>query len=172
MAEMKLGVVLHGVTGRMGDMARRALEEIAGRGGVAIDGDRVVPVPIGVGRDEAKLAAYAQENGLAEFTTSIDDALDRARALNGTWQLYHNAVSTGARHDALLGVLPLLDPSQTAVFCEKPVAANYREGWEIVEALERGRFLHGVVHDMLETPGVRKACQLLPSLRPLSCQMT
>jgi predicted dehydrogenase len=171
MAEMKLGVVLHGVTGRMGDVAHRALQEIASRGGVPIDGDSVLPVPIGVGRDADKLAAYAAESGLADCTTSVEEALDRARAVNADWQVYHNAVTTGARHDTMLSVLPLLDPSQTAVFCEKPVAANYREGWEIVEALERGRFRHGVVHDMLETPGVRKACQLLPGLRPRSCQM-
>jgi len=68
-------------------------------------------------------------------------------------------------------VLRKLDPSTTAVFCEKPIAASYREGWEVVEALERGRFVHGVVHDMLETPGVRKALQLVPVIKPVSCQM-
>jgi len=170
-SSMQIGVVLHGVTGRMGDVAHRALKDIVARGGIAVGGDTVVPVPIGLGRDRAKLADYARESGLAEHFTSLGAALDRARAVHPDHQVYHNAVATGARHRVVLAVLPELDPSTTGVFCEKPVAANYQEGWELVEALERGRFVHGVVHDMLQTPGFRKALELVPVIRPTSCQM-
>ena len=171
MATMKVGVILHGVTGRMGDMAHRALKDIVARGGVAVGGDVLMPVPLGLGRDEARLSDYACESGLAEHFTSLAAACERARAINPCLQVYHNAVATGARREALLAALDELDPATTGVFCEKPIAANYREGREIVETLERRRFVHGVVHDMLQTPGLRKAVQLLPRIRPISCQM-
>jgi predicted dehydrogenase len=146
---MKIGVVLHGVTGRMGDVAYRALRAIGDEGGVRVGEDRVLPVPIGLGRDATKLAAYARKSGLQEQFADADAALARATAINRQFQIYHNAVPTGARHAVLLAVLPELDPATTGVFCERPIASNYAEGWEIVQELERGRFVHGVVHGLL-----------------------
>ncbi len=171
MAERNIGVVLHGITGRMGQVAHAALKTIADAGGVQVGGDRVLPVPIGLGRDEEKLAAYAREAGLESYSTDLDTALDAARRVNPDAHVYHNAAPTAARHAVLMDVLPRLDASTTGVFCEKPIAADYRQGREIVQELERRRFIHGVVHDMLEAPGVRKACQLLPRIEPLHCQM-
>lgn len=171
MAELKLGVVLHGITGRMGDVAHRALKEIVEQGGIRVGADTILPVAIGVGRDESRLEAYARESGLAEYCVDLAGALDRARSLNPDYQIYHNAVTTGARHRTLLAALPLLDPATTGIFCEKPIAANYKQGWDIVEALERGRFVHGVVHDMLQAPGIAKALHLVPKIKPISCQM-
>ena len=54
------------------------------------------------------------------------------------------------------------------VFMEKPVAANYADGYEIVTALESRGFTHGVVHHMLRTPGVLAARELLPKIKPYS----
>ena len=171
MADMKIGVVLHGVTGRMGDVAHRALRAIAEAGGVRIGDDAVVPVPIGLGRDGDKLAHYARESGLEASFTDPEAALEHAKRVNRNFQVYHNSVATGPRHGVMMAMLPLLDPATTGVFCEKPVAASYAEGWDIVRELERGGFVHGVVHDMLEAPGIRKARQLLPLVKPLHCQM-
>ena len=167
----RIGVVLHGVTGRMGEVAHAALCHLQERGGVQVRERTVMPVPIGLGRDAQKLEAYAQRTGLASYSTNIDHALAEARAVNPEAQLYHNAVSTGARLEVLREVVPKLDPSTTGVFCEKPIAADYAEGRRIVATLEHGCFMHGVVHDMLETPGVRKALELLPRVKPTHCHM-
>lgn len=171
MADQRIPVILHGITGRMGDVAHRALRHIMESGGVQIRGDVFMPMPIGVGRNQEKLAGYAADTGLELFVTDIRTALETARGINPAFVVYHNAVATGARLRMVEDILPLLDPATTAVFCEKPVAANYAEGRVIVEALERGRFLHGVVHDMIETPGVRKALELVPRIRPIHCNM-
>ena|GEM_PF-712658 len=166
-----MGVVVHGITGRMGGVAHRALRELAARGGVPVGRDVVIPVPIGLGRDAARLAAYARRTGLGDVHTCLASAYQRARDINPRFQVYHNTVATGARGATLLGALRELDPATTGVFCEKPIGANYREGREVVEALERGGFAHGVVHDALQTPGFRAAAELMPALEPLHCQM-
>ena len=134
MAEMKIGVVLHGITGRMGDVAHRALKEIARRGGVRVEGDAIVPVPIGVGRDQTKLAAYAQQNALADYATSPAEAMDRARALCKDFQVYHNSVTTGARLTTTLAVLSELDAATTGVFCEKPIALTLGDADRMIAA--------------------------------------
>jgi len=167
----RIPVILHGVTGRMGEVAHLALKHIIENGGVQVGDDRFVPVPIGLGRNKDKLGEYAQRRDMDLYFDDVDQALATALDINPDFQIYHNAVATGARLAMLQDILPRLDPSTTAVFCEKPVAADYAEGRRIVEALERGRFLHGVVHDMLETPGVRKALELLPKIKPIHCNM-
>lgn len=169
-ADIRIPVIIHGITGRMGDVAHRALKELA-VAGIRIGDDLATPVPIGLGRDADRLSAYASETGLAESFTNLEAALGRAADINPSYRIYHNAVSTGVRHAAMLEALPLLDPSTTAVFCEKPIAANYKQGREIMAALERGRFTHGVVHDILETSGVRKAIEIIPKIEPVSCRM-
>lgn len=171
MADSAIGIILHGVTGRMGDVAHRAVRRINEEGGVKAETATFALEPIGLGRSASKLKAYAADTGLKCACESLEEALDIARRVNPELQIYHNAVTTGVRRDVMLYVLPSLDPSTTAVFCEKPLAADYAEGREIVEMLERGRFLHGVVHDLLETPGVRKALQLLPRIKPIHGHM-
>ncbi len=171
MATHQIPVILHGVTGRMGDVAHRALKHIISAGGAQVGSDSFMPVPIGVGRSMDKLAAYAEASRLEKICTSPAQAVEQARQINPVFQVYHNAVATGARLNMVEDVLPLLNPATTGVFCEKPVAANYAEGRVVVEALERGRFSHGVVHDMLETPGIRKALELIPRIKPLHCSM-
>jgi predicted dehydrogenase len=155
----------------MGQVAHQALEQINASGGVKLEGQLFRTVPIGLGRNKAKLAAYAQKAPLEFFYDNIEAACDQAIRINRDYQIYHSLTTTGSRVEVLRAVLPLLDPSTTGVFCEKPVASNYAEGRQAVEMLERGRFLHGVVHDMLETPGVRRALQLLPRIRPIHCNM-
>ena len=62
MAEIRLGVIMYGVTGRMGTNQHlvRSILEIRRQGGVRLaSGDRVMPDPILVGRNAAKLEALA-----------------------------------------------------------------------------------------------------------------
>jgi predicted dehydrogenase len=171
MSKTALPVVIHGVTGRMGQIALKALQVIGKNEMVRLDGEVVDPVPIGLGRTKAKLEKIASEKGLEHIFTDLEEAMDFARKVNKKTQVYHNTLTTGIRKDALLQVLPQLDPKETGVYMEKPLAANYADGFEIVDALEKREFLHGVVHHMLATPGVRKALELIPRIKPLHAQM-
>jgi len=171
MSTYKLPVVIHGVTGRMGQIALRALQIIGRDKMVTIDGDTVEPIPIGLGRNLEKIAKIAEEKGLEYYFDNIEKALDFARSLNPERQVYHCTLATGIRKDVMLQVFPLLDAKKMGVYMEKPLAANYADGFAIVDALEKGGFLHGVVHHMLATPGVRKAVEMMPEIKPLSAQM-
>ena len=64
MAERRIGIIMNGVTGRMGMNQHliRSIAAIRADGGVLLaNGDRVMPDPILVGRNEAKLAALARK---------------------------------------------------------------------------------------------------------------
>lgn len=171
MAELTLPVVIHGVTGRMGRIALRALRRLAQEGSCRVDGDVVRPVGIGVSRRREALEHLSSEAGLQHYATDVERAMELARRLNPRWQVYHNTVSTGIRRAVLLEALPLLDPETTGVFMEKPIASHYGDGYAIVSALEHRGFEHGVVHQFLSTPGIKRAVQMIGDVRPLSAQM-
>ena len=78
MATERLGVIMHGVTGRMGlnQHLVRSILAIRKQGGIALpNGDRVMPDPILVGRNEAKVTALARDYGLERWTTDLAAAL-------------------------------------------------------------------------------------------------
>src|SRR5947208_5050281 len=78
MAQQRLGIIMNGVTGRMGMNQHliRSILAIRAQGGVALrNGDTVMPDPILVGRNEAKLAQLAKAHGIARWTTNLDAAL-------------------------------------------------------------------------------------------------
>ena len=166
-----IGVVIHGITGRMGDMARRSLQQIAEAGGISVEGESRLPVPIGLGRDLEKVRRYCAANRVEHACDDLEEAIGRAAEIDPDHQVYHCCVSTGAKTGVLLEALEKLDSATTAVFQEKPLAGNYAEGREVVEVLERRRFYHGVVHDFLEAPGIRQAVRMMPAIRPLTAHM-
>ena len=72
--EHKVGVILNGVTGRMGanQHLMRSMVAIIQQGGVRISADEaIVPDPILVGRNAAKLDALAAQSGVSRRTTSL-----------------------------------------------------------------------------------------------------
>ena len=78
MAERRLGIIMNGVTGRMGTNQHliRSILAIRAQGGVALaNGDRVMPDPILVGRNAAKIEALARQHGCPRWTTDLDQAL-------------------------------------------------------------------------------------------------
>ena len=63
MATRRLGIVMYGITGRMGlnQHLVRSIVAIRQQGGVLLpNGDRVMPDPILVGRNAEKIAALAK----------------------------------------------------------------------------------------------------------------
>src|SRR3979411_2187266 len=78
MAQQRLGIIMNGVTGRMGMNQHliRSIVAIRAQGGVALRlCDTVMPDPILVGGNEGKLAQLAKENGVARWTTDLNAAL-------------------------------------------------------------------------------------------------
>ena len=78
MAQHRLGIIMNGVTGRMGMNQHliRSILAIRAQGGVALkNGDRVMPDPILVGRNKAKLAQLAKAHGLTRWTSDLNACL-------------------------------------------------------------------------------------------------
>jgi len=66
MATQSLGIIMHGVTGRMGMNQHliRSIVAIRNQGGVTLsNGDRVMPDPILIGRNAEKIEALAKAHG-------------------------------------------------------------------------------------------------------------
>jgi len=170
MGKIQIPVIIHGVTGRMGQVALNALETIATKELARVDNDILEPVPIGVARNLDKLKIIALDKNM-QFFSSLPQALEAAQKINPRQMVYHNTTATGIRKEIMLPSISMLDAKTTAVYMEKPIAANYRDGFEIVNALEQGHFRHGTVHHMLEAPGIRLARDLVPEIKPVSAQM-
>jgi predicted dehydrogenase len=78
MAEKRIGIIMHGVTGRMGTNQHlvRSILALRAQGGVALkDGTRLMPDPILVGRNAAKLEELAREHAVSRWSTDLDAAL-------------------------------------------------------------------------------------------------
>ena len=93
MAEQRLGIIMNGVTGRMGMNQHliRSILAIRAQGGVALrNGDTVMPDPILVGRNEGKLAQLANAHGIARWTTTLDATL---KNLYATGYFYNISVA-------------------------------------------------------------------------------
>jgi hypothetical protein len=76
--ERRIGIIMHGVTGRMGmnQHLTRSILEIRRQGGVALkDGTRLMPDPVLVGRNAGKLESLARANGIERWTTDLAGAL-------------------------------------------------------------------------------------------------
>ena len=81
MATHTLGIIMYGVTGRMGTNQHlvRSILEIRKQGGVALaNGDRVMPDPILVGRNAEKVEALARAHGIERWTTDLDARTGRS----------------------------------------------------------------------------------------------
>ncbi|MGB9000351.1 MAG: gfo/Idh/MocA family oxidoreductase, partial [Pseudolabrys sp.] len=99
MAVRKLGIIMYGVTGRMGlnQHLERSIVAIRGQGGVALpNGDRVMPDPILVGRNAEKVTALARRYGIERSTTDLDAALK-----NPDDAVFFDAATTQMRADLL-----------------------------------------------------------------------
>jgi predicted dehydrogenase len=157
MASKRLGIVMNGVTGRMGTNQHliRSILQIRKEGGVALKNrDHVVPDPILVGRNEAKLAALANAYNIPRFTTDLDAALADEKD-----SIFFDAATTNMR-PALLA--KAIDAGKH-IYCEKPIATNLPDALAIVRRARAAGIRHGVVQDKLFLPGLRKLKMLIDS---------
>ncbi len=155
MAHSALGVIMNGVTGRMGYRQHlvRSVLAIREEGGIELsDGSRVQLEPLLVGRDERKLADLAQRHGLSRWTTDVHAALAQA-----AFPLYFDAQVTSARETSLTAAID----AGKHVYTEKPTATSYSGALDLARRAESAGVKHGVVHDKLYLPGLRKLKRLV-----------
>src|SRR5437762_1833880 len=157
MAQHRLGIIMNGVTGRMGTHQHliRSIVAIRAQGGVALrNGDTVMPDPILVGRNEAKLAQLAKAHGIARWTTDLNAAL---KSREDT--LFFDAATTKLRAKLLRRAIA----AGKDIYCEKPVAETLEEAVEVARAAKAAGIRHGVVQDKLFLPGLLKLKMLIES---------
>jgi predicted dehydrogenase len=155
MADVTIGVVMNGVTGRMGYRQHlcRSVLAIREAGGVLLaDGTRLVPEPILVGRDAAKLEAIATRHGLTRWTTDLREALDDPAAT-----VYFDALVTSEREKAVTAAIA----AGKHVYTEKPVAGSTEGALALARAARDAGVRAGVVQDKLFLPGIVKLRRLV-----------
>jgi len=155
MKEHRLGIIMNGVTGRMGTNQHlmRSIVEIIKQGGVDLgNGEVIMPDPILVGRDAAKLARLSAISGIHKYTTDLATVLDDAN-----YSIYFDAQTTGRR---AADVLAAIDKGKN-IYCEKPVATDVETALKLYATCEKAGVKHGVVQDKLWLPGLRKLKRLI-----------
>ena len=153
MGEKRIGIVMHGVTGRMGMNQHliRSILEIRKQGGVALaDGTRLMPDPLLVGRNASKVQQLASSLGVERWTSDLE------AALKGKDEIFFDAASTQLRPKLLKKAIA----AGKHVYCEKPVATSLKEALELYRAAKKARVKHGVVQDKLWLPGLLKLKKL------------
>ncbi|MDQ6620952.1 MAG: Gfo/Idh/MocA family oxidoreductase [Pseudomonadota bacterium] len=157
METVRLGIIMNGVTGRMGTNQHlaRSICAIRAQGGVRLsDGRRVMPDPILVGRNAAKLEALARTYGVERWTTDLERALANREDI-----LYFDSASTGLR-PRLIGEAIAAGKH---VYTEKPIAPTLAAALEMYRAARAAGVKHGVVQDKLWLPGLLKMKMLVDS---------
>jgi predicted dehydrogenase len=149
----RIGVVVNGVTGRMGYRQHlvRSLLAIREQGGVPLrDGTRLMPELVLVGRREERVRAIAERHGVERWTTDLSEALDEA-------EIYFDAQVTPARAAALRTAIA----AGRHVYTEKPTAEGLDEALELARLADEAGIRHGVVQDKLFLPGLLKLRRLV-----------
>jgi predicted dehydrogenase len=149
MATHHLGIILNGVTGRMGTNQHlvRSILAIRDQGGVRHGDDLVTVDPILTGRSHDKLAALARQHRVEKFTTDLDAAL-----ADPAYQIFFDASGTPHR-------IPFLERAIAAgkhLYCEKPTATRAADALAIAAKAEAANLKNGTVQDKLWLPGIRK----------------
>ncbi|WP_171062824.1 Gfo/Idh/MocA family protein [Larkinella sp. C7] len=155
MKEHKVGIIMNGVTGRMGTNQHlmRSIVAIIKQGGVKVGPDEVImPDPILVGRDVNKLEKLCQQSGVQKMTTNVDEALADPHNI-----IYFDAQTTGRRAEGVRKAVA----AGKHVYCEKPTAVSTEVALELYELCKAAGLKNGVVQDKLWLPGLLKLKRLM-----------
>ena len=151
----KIGIIMNGVTGRMGTNQHliRSLAAIIAEGGLkATENDIILPDLVLVGRNEIKLKKLAERVQVENWTTNLEEALADKK-----YQIYFDAQTTGRRADAIKKAVA----AGKHIYCEKPIATSTDIALELYRECEKAGVKHGVVQDKLWLPGILKLKRLI-----------
>jgi predicted dehydrogenase len=152
-----VGTIMNGVTGRMGlnQHLARSIHAIIQQGGVRISDDEIImPKPLLLGRNKAKLEAISRDYGHLRWSTDLDSALS-----DPEYSIYFDAQTTDRRAEGIRKALA----AGKHIYCEKPIAETYDVAYELYQLALKSGLKHGVVQDKLWLPGMLK----LKTLREL-----
>ncbi|MGD0059059.1 MAG: Gfo/Idh/MocA family oxidoreductase [Verrucomicrobiia bacterium] len=153
----KLGIVMNGVTGRMGTNQHllRSIVAIIKQGGVKIsDDETILPDPILVGRNAAKLESLAATSGVKRWTVDLDEALADKHNV-----IYFDSQTTDRRADAVKAAIE----AGKHIYCEKPTAVTTEDAYDLYKLAKAAGVKNGVVQDKLWLPGILKLKMLRDS---------
>jgi predicted dehydrogenase len=145
-----IGVILNGVTGRMGlnQHLRRSLLAIREQGGVALSAtEAIMPELLLVGRNAVKLEEISKAHGGLKWSTDLAAAL-----ADPSYLIYFDAQTTDRRLESVTQAIQ----AGKHVYCEKPTATNYADALRLYELAKKAGVKHGVVQDKLWLPGLLK----------------
>ena len=151
----KVGIIMNGVTGRMGTNQHllRSIAAIIQQGGVQVSpSETIMPEPVLVGRNGAKLKKLAELSGVQQYTTDLDSVIK-----DPAYTVYFDAQTTGRRAEAVKAAAK----AGKHIYCEKPVATDTATALELYRVCEEAGVKHGVVQDKLWLPGLIKLKRLI-----------
>lgn len=157
MAKRRIGIIMHGITGRMGYNQHlvRSILAIRDQGGIQLsNGDRLQVDPLLVGRNRDKVAAIAAKHGVERYTDDLDSALG-----NREDEIFFDAGATKIR----AGLLERALAAGKHVYCEKPTSDDLVTAMDIARKARASGLKHGVVQDKLFLPGLMKLKMLRDS---------
>lgn len=150
-----VGIIMNGVTGRMGTNQHliRSIAAIREQGGVSLPGgDVLMPNPILVGRNENKLRALAQAHGIERWSTNLSECLT-----NPEDEVYFDAQVTTLRPESIKAAIR----AGKHIYCEKPIAPDLATAIELARMAADVK--NGVVQDKLFLPGLLKLQRVIKS---------
>jgi predicted dehydrogenase len=157
MSSRRIGIVMNGITGRMGYNMHlvRSIVAIRDEGGLLLDdGSRAEIDPVLVGRDAGRVEEIARRHGIDRWTTDLDAALAEPND-----SVYFDAQLTSLRADAARRAID----AGKHIYVEKPIAADEPAARTLALAADAAGVKHGVVHDKLYLPGLLKLRRLIDS---------
>ena len=163
METRRIGVIMNGVTGRMGTNQHlvRSILAIIQQGGVKISPDlTLMPEPLLTGRNENKLSHLAETvapsiiGDKVKYTTDVRGALEgKHKTSEGSdYEIFFDASGTLQRAK----FVEMAVEAGKSVYCEKPTAVTTDEALRLAKLCEDAKLKNGVVQDKLWLPGIRK----------------
>ncbi len=139
----RIGIIMNGVTGRMGTNQHliRSIDAIIKQGGLRVGPDEVImPDPILIGRSESKLRELCARTSATKWSTNLDEVL-----ANPDYTVYFDSQTTGRRADGVRKAVA----AGKHIYCEKPIAVDSKTALELHELCKKAGVKNGVVQDKL-----------------------
>jgi len=150
-----LGIVMNGITGRVGRKHLEVMRAIQNQGGVSLPGGELAGIePTLLGRDARKLERIGAEFGFLKHTTDLKVVLEDSQN-----QIYFDASVPLERPGMILQALG----AGKHIYAEKPLAMKAQTALELARAAQSRKLKHGLVQNMLFQPGPRKLEGLVKS---------
>jgi predicted dehydrogenase len=152
-----IGIIMNGVTGRMGTNQHliRSILAIRKQGGVRLsNGDVIMPDPVLMGRNLDKLKALAAAHGVERVSTDLDKEL--RDPFN---KIFFDSAMTDQRANGIRKAIA----AKKAIYCEKPTATDTATALALYHEATAAGLKNGVVQDKLWLPGLLKLKMLIDS---------